>query len=155
KLLVLLALFLVTWTSLVPLAVQQRVYMTYDQNSGELDHSAAVRVSLWEEAKPVFDSNPVFGSGFDTYAYTGHLNGYRDSHNLFVKVLVETGVVGFLLFLSILAKSFRVGYRLFRQAQDDFLASLGLGLSVWVVCAAVANLFGDRWTFLQVNGFMW
>jgi hypothetical protein len=24
-----------------------------------------------------------------------------------------------------------------------------------VVCAAVANFFGDRWHFLQVNGYMW
>jgi putative inorganic carbon (hco3(-)) transporter len=155
KLLVLLAVFLLTWTSLVPRAVQQRVYMTYDQNSGELDHSAAMRVSLWEEAKPVFDSNPVFGSGFDTYAYTDHINGYRDTHNIFVKVLVETGVAGLFLFLWILVKTFGVGYRLFREAQDDFLRSLGLGLSVWVICVAAANLFGDRWTFLQVNGYMW
>jgi putative inorganic carbon (hco3(-)) transporter len=155
KLLVLLAVFLVTWASLVPPAVRQRVLMTYDENSQELDHSAATRVSLWEEAKPVFDSNFLLGTGFDTYAYTTHLNGYKDTHNMFVKVLVETGLAGLFLFLWLLAKTFLVGYRLFRRAEDAFLSSLGVGLSVWVVCVVAANLFGDRWTFLQVNGFMW
>lgn len=155
KLLVVLTLFVCMWTSLVPRAVQERVQMTYDENSGQLDHSAAVRVNLWEEAMHVFDSNPMIGVGFYTYAYTEHLNNYKDTHNIFVKVLVETGVLGLLIFLWLLAKTFGTGYRLFRRARDPFLASLGLGLAGWVVCAFVANFFGDRWTFLQVNGYMW
>jgi putative inorganic carbon (hco3(-)) transporter len=155
KLLILLALFLATWASFVPPAVQQRVFMTYDQNTHELDHSAATRVNLWEEAMQIYDTNPVLGVGFDTYAYTGHYHGYKDTHNLFIKVLVETGVVGLLLFLWLLAKTFTAGYQLFRRAQDPFLSSIGLGLAAWVVCAVVANLFGDRWNYLQVNGYMW
>jgi putative inorganic carbon (hco3(-)) transporter len=155
KVLILLAVFLATWASLVPPAVQQRVFMTYDKDTHELDHSSETRVNLWEEAMQIYDTNPLVGAGFDTYAYTGHYHGYKDTHNLFVKVLVETGVVGLLLFLWLLVKTFTSGYHLFREAEDPFLCSIGLGLSAWVVCAFVANLFGDRWTYLQVNGYMW
>jgi putative inorganic carbon (HCO3(-)) transporter len=155
KLLLLLAVFLATWASLVPPAVQQRVFMTYDNHSRELDHSSETRVNLWEEAMQIYDTNPLIGAGFDTYAYTSHYHGYKDTHNLFVKVLVETGVAGLLLFLWLLTKTFAAGNNLFRQAQDPFLASIGLGLSAWVTCVLVANFFGDRWTYLQVNGFMW
>jgi len=155
KLLIILGVFLFTWTSVVPVAVRQRVMMTYDTNTGTLEHSAATRVSLWEEAMHVFDSNPLVGVGFYTYAYSEHLNNYKDSHNIYVKVLVETGVVGLMMFLWLLAKTFRAGFGLFRSSPDRFLASLGLGLAVWVVCAAIANFFGDRWTYLQVNGYMW
>jgi putative inorganic carbon (HCO3(-)) transporter len=155
KLLVLLALFVGMWTSLVPPAVQQRVLMTYDQTSGELDHSAATRVNLWHEAMQVFDTNPLVGVGFDTYAYTEHLNNYKDTHNIYVKVLVETGVLGLFIFLWLFAKTFVTSYGLFRTAKDPFLASLGLGLAGWVVCSFVANCFGDRWMYLQVNGYMW
>jgi putative inorganic carbon (HCO3(-)) transporter len=155
KLLIVLAVFAFTWTSLVPVAVQQRVMMTYDTNTGTLEHSAATRVNLWEEAMHVFDSNPLVGVGFYTYAYSQHLNNYKDSHNIYVKVLVETGVVGLMMFLWLLARTFRAGFGLFRSSPDQFLASLGLGLAVWVVSAAVANFFGDRGTYLQVNGYMW
>jgi O-antigen ligase len=141
--------------NLVPIAVRQRVLMTYDENKGELDHSADVRLVLWEDAVHVFDSSPILGTGFNTYAYMGRVGSYRDTHNLFLKVLVETGVAGLLLFLWLLSKAFLVGYQLFRSARDPFLASLGHGLAAWVVCAAVANIFGDRWTFLQVNGYLW
>ena len=97
----------------------------------------------------------MLGTGFDTYAYTNHYHGYKDTHNLYVKILAETGLVGLCLFFWLLAKTFSAGYRLFRHADDSFLSSLGLGLSAWVVCVVAANLFGDRWTLLQVNGFMW
>jgi putative inorganic carbon (hco3(-)) transporter len=157
KLLVLLAVFALTWSTIVPVAVVQRVEMTYNKTSGKLDHSSQVRVDLWEEALPIIASNPVLGVGFDTYAYTHHVHNYRDSHNLYVKTLVETGVVGLLLFLWLLMKNLWTGFRLFRVAKDPFLSSLGLGLTAWVICTMVANFFGDRFTgaFLQINGYMW
>jgi O-antigen ligase len=162
KLLLLLGIFLLTWTTVVPPAVQQRVEMTYDLQGGGLDNSAATRLSLWSNAVEVFNANAVFGTGFNTYEYM-HLNKrtdggegyYADTHNYFVKVLVETGVVGLILFLWILTRIFGDGFHLFRHTSDPFFASLGLGIIGWLVCAIVANLFGDRWSFLQVNGYMW
>jgi len=162
KILILLFAFLLTWETLVPPAVRQRVEMTYDPQTRSIDVSSATRLSLWSNAMEVFDRNPLLGAGFDTYEYM-HLNRrtdggvgyYADTHNYFVKVLVETGVVGFVLLLWLVARMLLVSYHLFRKAQDPFFASLGLGLIGWVVCAIAANLFGDRWTFLQVNGYMW
>jgi hypothetical protein len=69
--------------------------------------------------------------------------------------MVETGLIGLALFIWLIAKTFLTGFRLFRRAKDPFYASLGLGLAAWLLCAAVANCFGDRWSFLQVNGYMW
>jgi putative inorganic carbon (hco3(-)) transporter len=157
KLLVLLAVFAFTWSSLVPGAVKQRVEMTYNQQDRQLDHSSQVRLDLWNEAVPIITAHPVLGLGFDTYSYMKHVHDYRDSHNVYVKFLVETGFVGLLLFLCLLAKMFLSGYRLFQHATDPFLRSLGLGLAGWLVCAAIANFFGDRWTgdFLQITGYMW
>jgi O-antigen ligase len=80
---------------------------------------------------------------------------YADTHNYFVKVLVETGVVGMCLFLWLLFRMLGDSYQLLRHARDPFFASLGLGAIGWVMCSIVANSFGDRWTFLQVNGYMW
>jgi O-antigen ligase len=83
------------------------------------------------------------------------VGAYEDTHNFFLKVLVETGILGLIVFLWLLIKTFWTGFRLSRRAKDPFRASLGLGLACWVVCAIVANFFGDRWTYLQVGGYMW
>jgi O-antigen ligase len=127
--------------------------MTYE--SGGLDHSSETRVTLWEDAMQVFDANVVLGSGFNTYAYMHRVGNYEDTHNFFLKLLVETGIFGLGLFLWLLGKTFRVGLAFSRRAKDPFYASLGLGLAAWLVAAFVANLFGDRWNFLQVCGYLW
>jgi putative inorganic carbon (HCO3(-)) transporter len=155
KLLIPLVVFGLTWTAIVPNAVRQRVDMTYSERKQELDHSSETRVTLWEDAMQLFDANPVVGTGFGTYAHLHRVGNYEDTHNFFLKVLVETGVLGLLLFLWLLAKLFRAAYRFSRTARDPFFASLGLGLAAWLVTSCVANLFGDRWTYMQITGFMW
>lgn len=144
-----------TWTAIVPAAVYQRTVMTTDNPGGELDHSSETRVALWEEALDEVAASPVFGLGFNTYAYRQHKGNYKDSHNIYVKVLTETGVVGLTLFLILLFKSASIGYRLFRTAVEPFHKAIGLGLAGWVVSAIISNFFGDRFTFLEVNGYMW
>jgi O-antigen ligase len=155
SLLVLLAAFLLTWSTIVPEAVRYRVFMTYDQENKTVDHSAETRLDLWDDAMHLFASNPATGTGFATYAFMHRIGGYEDTHNYFLKILVETGVVGMLFFLWLLGRTFFSGLWLFWTATDPFFKALGLGLACWMVSCVVANCFGDRWSFLQVNGYMW
>lgn len=129
--------------------------MTYDTNDGALDHSAELRLELWTDAMELFKSNPLLGTGFDSYAYMRRVHNYADTHNIYLKVLVETGVIGLGLFLWLLAKTYRTGYWLFSHTQEPFFSGLGLGLAAWIVCTATASMFGDRWTHFQISGYMW
>lgn len=150
-----LVAFLISWQSLVPTSVQERVLMTYDKNEQQLDTSAQDRVTIWNDAMNLFEQNPVVGIGFDTYEWLHRVTIYTDTHNYFLKVMVETGVIGLMFFLFLLMKMSRMGYRLFRTAEDPFLKSLGLGACLVMACVFVVNFFGDRWLYLQVNGFLW
>ena len=153
--LVALTCFLLSWEAFVPVSVQERVLMTYDRNEQQLDTSAQDRVLLWNDAMNLFRSNPIVGAGFDTYRWQHRVGNYTDTHNYFLKVMVETGLVGLWLFLFVLAKASRMALRLFRTAQDPFLKSLGLGFSLLMACVFVVNFFGDRWLYIEVNGFLW
>ncbi len=150
-----LVAFLMSWQALVPTSVKERVLMTYDKDNGQFDASAQDRVVLWNDAMALFDSNPVLGAGFDTYQWQHRVGTYTDTHNYFLKVLVETGVVGLLLFLWLLAKVSRVALQLYRSAGDPFLKSLGLGFSLLMACVFVVNFFGDRWLYIEVSGPLW
>jgi O-antigen ligase len=154
KLLPLLIIFLLAWQFILPQSVVERVNMTEDQN-GKLEDSAALRLQLWSEALDLIASSPVMGSGYDTYEYMGHAGLLRDTHNYYVKVMVEMGLVGMCIFLVILATFFRMGWRLYRQGRDALASSLGLGMVLCTVCIMVVNLFGDRWTYVEVNGLVW
>ena len=153
KLLLVVLLTFLAWETVLPASVQQRIEMT--EQNGELDNSAAGRVTLWKDALNLIKRSPIIGTGFDTYKFMGRFEMLRDTHNYYLKVAVETGFVGLMLFLWILYKLFQCGFSLYRTAEDPFLRSLGLGVAALVVAAVVLNLFGDRWTFFQLDGFMW
>jgi len=58
--------------------------------------------------------------------------------------------------VAMLVKMFLAGFRLRRMEDSDgFLPGLGLGLAAMVVACAVANCFGDRWTYIEETGFIW
>ena len=103
----------------------------------------------------LFEQNPVVGIGFDTYEWLHRVTIYTDTHNYFLKVMVETGVVGLLFFLWVLARMSRIGIGLFRSAKDPFLKSVGLGFTLMMACVFVVNFFGDRWLYVEVNGLLW
>jgi O-antigen ligase len=154
KLLLVLVVLLATWQGIVPNAVRERVFMTYEQGEG-LDSSAEERVVIWEDALNVITHNPVLGAGFDTYEFMGRVGDYRDTHNYYLKVLLELGFVGLFVFFWLIASACRLSWELFRTAHDDLLSGIGCALFATLVCAAVVNFFGDRWSYIQVNGFLW
>ena len=153
KYLVLLAVLLTCWQTIVPNAVRERVLMTYDGN--QVESSANERLQLWEDAFTIIPRHPVLGTGFDTYRYLGRSADYLDTHNYYVKVTVETGIVGLGLFLYLLWLLMREGIGLFRTAEDPFFRSLGLGFAALIFCAIFVNFFGDRWMYQQITAYMW
>jgi putative inorganic carbon (HCO3(-)) transporter len=154
KLLLLLGVFLLTWQTIVPAAVTQRVTMTEDAN-GALEASAQERIDLWTQSREMFLSSPVIGTGFATFQLGEHTDNLKDTHNWFVKVLVETGIIGGILAFIILLQMLATGYRLFRRAEDPLYQGLGLGFLIATCACIVANCFGDRWTYIEITGLLW
>jgi len=73
--------------------------------------SAVSRLELWKAAWTMFTAHPLLGVGYGTFrdSYDGlvtidDLEGAQlDSHNLFLQTLAETGILGLLLFLTLMA----------------------------------------------------
>ncbi len=151
KLLVILGVFLLTWQLFVPTAVRQRVTMTKDA-SGQLENSAQERVDLWNESWKSIVHSPIVGGGFASYQFGQHAHDLRDTHNWYVKVLVETGIIGLIMALILLQQTIALSFRLFMSADDPLYRGLGLGLVLAMCSCIVANCFGDRWTYLEITG---
>ena len=154
KLLLIGAVFLLTWQAVVPTAVRQRVTMTQNAN-GRLEDSANERVKLWQAAEESILSDPIFGTGFATYQFTQHVDNLKDTHNWYVKVMVETGIIGLAIIIVLLEQMLAQAYRLFKKAEDPLYRGLGLGLFLAICSCIIANFFGDRWTYLEITGPLW
>lgn len=159
SLLVVLFFVLVAWQVVLPTSVQERITMTTadaDSTKGDqFDPSAQTRIVLWKDAIDLFERNPITGTGFATYALMGRVGPYRDTHNYYIKILAETGVVGLGLFLMLLWKLVKAGGTLYYGSEDPFWRAIGLGFLALIMSAIVLNFFGDRWTYQQLDGYLW
>lgn len=166
-LLVPLFLFLIVWKSVLPLSVVERVEMTFIDEAKGVDiekaketdamtvggtHlSTAGRKRLWDEALEYFRESPIFGTGFRTY---GKLTG-MDTHNEYLKMLAEGGIIGLFIYLWFYYLALRSGWRLYKNADENLLKAFGFGFFCAVIGSIVVNFFGDRWSYLQIGGLYW
>ena len=153
KLLVIMGVFLLTWQTIVPTPVRERVTMTKDDN-GRLEASAQERVDLWKESWGSIVHSPIVGNGYATFSFAQHVHDLNDTHNWYVLVMVETGVIGLIMALVLFGQLFALSFRLFRKASDPLYRGIGLGLFLTMCSSVVANCFGDRWTYLEISGLL-
>lgn len=69
------------------------------------------RFKLYSIALSLFAENPIFGIGWrqftnDVSIYYGDDSALRDAHNVFLQLLCETGIVGFLVFTTLFVSAF-------------------------------------------------
>jgi O-antigen ligase len=154
-LLVILAFVYISWHTLLPVSVVDRITMT-EEYGGQLEHSAAIRLDLWDHALRIFESSPVVGIGWGGFGYSIQEESlYRDTHNYFLKTLCEQGIVGLGLLLMLLLAAMFSGLQLMIKGKNGFHQGLGLGFMGATVALIVNNFFGDRFSATVVGGYFW
>ncbi len=110
--------------------------------------------------------NPIISTGYQTFRFTIPEDMRRtfqetigkaitDTHSLYFNILAEMGIAGLGVILYLFYVAARSGWRLFRLADDGFLKGLGLGFFLCVIACFLTNVFGDRWSTFQNQGFYW
>ena len=102
-----------------------------------LDPSASERVTSYKQGFEKWKKQPLFG-----YGVTGA--GFIDGQ--FLRILVETGIVGFALFLFLLWRMALFLWDTYRSADDPFFKALSLGM-----LGALAGLVGHG---ISANSFI-
>lgn len=124
--------------------------------------SVVGRVATFKNALRLFKAKPILGQGVGSYgvlsttekARTGG-GGYGVVNNEYLEVLAETGVLGFLAFLSFLLATVLFWYRAFKKSnKDDKIALLALFLGVAAIFVQY-NFFSTLyiihlWVFLAL-----
>jgi O-antigen ligase len=155
SLLILVFVLVVAWETLLPSSVVDRIKMTKGEG-GEIEESAAVRLDLWGYAINLFKEHPLIGIGFGGFGFAMPEEvRLKDTHNYYVKMLCEQGIVGFGLLLVTLFMAFRSGWKLLKEGKNGFEKGLGLGFMGCVVACASTNLFGDRWSYYEMGSYFW
>lgn len=123
--------------------------------------TAAGRIKGLESGLSTVSSSILFGHGIGTSKETAanFLPGRSQlSHNLYIEILQELGIVGFLLFCLYVQGIWRNLGKLKEQAQknnDDWVLRFGIALQVWVIMDLFYSLscFGlSSWEWYLFGG---
>jgi O-antigen ligase len=145
-----LGLAVIVWQ--VP-TVMERFRDLDPHNIGHLNPRARMAPVLWE----IFLRSPIFGSGPDQYVMelTRRAMPYLlreaktiEAHNLALLLLVETGVIGFLVFAMGLGKTLTAAWR--ARYQADGLLPLALILPFVIAALLLNNPTSDRAFWIAV-----
>lgn len=137
----------------LPSSVQERFNSIFVEDETERDESAQSRFVFWGIAFEQFLKNPIVGHGYLTFV---EANPYHmDTHNYYLKLLAEQGIIGFIIFLVILWRASKVGRNLYDESADPLYKALGIGLFGVIVSLAFGNIFGDRFTHYPLSAYFY
>jgi O-antigen ligase len=108
------------------------------------DYTTVSRLAVWGGAASVFAGSPVTGMGFGNLrAFMGGLVGLPegwvgDAHNLYLELLAETGVLGFLAFAILVVTSLRMALAQRRLFQGDFDKVIGFAVFA-AICGVLVH----------------
>jgi O-antigen ligase len=124
---------------------------------GEAVASARGRGLLLKESIRQTLLHPVFGLGPGNFKVAfarkmeseGHMyHRFRASHNTYTQVSSETGIPGFIMFMSVMVWCFRQNLRLYRQTnrhpQHKEIANMAICLFLSLLVFSVTSFFGSN-----------
>ena len=137
----------------LPASVQERVESIFVEKETVRDESAQSRFVYWGLAFEQFLQNPVIGKGYMTFIEINP--DHLDTHNYYLKLLAEQGIIGFIIFLVIMWRASKVGRNLYDETDDPLYKALGIGLFGVVVSLLFGNIFGDRFTHYPLSAYFY
>jgi O-antigen ligase len=140
---------------ILPRVAKERVVHTFTQQEQKgqvvvgklrLDTSVSARVFSWKQGLSEWRKRPILG-----YGVTG--TGFMDAQ--YPRILVETGIVGMLAFAWLAYALFRLGLGTWRDAQDDLLRGLAVGLIAGFVGLLVHAIGANTFIIVRIMEPFW
>lgn len=157
KLIILSLLFLTLLFPLIaPQKVRDRITFTFTQrlHPGQhvqvgdirLDTSTSARLRSWKHALKDTVKHPIFGFG---------VTGYRFIDAQFPRVLVETGIIGIISFILLIAAIFKQGNMVFRETSDIFHKGLSMGFLAGFIGLLVHAIGANTFIIVRIMEPFW
>ncbi len=137
----------------LPASVQERFGTIAVEDGEKRDESAESRFVFWALAYEQFLESPIIGQGYLTFVERNPAK--LDTHNFYLKLLAEHGIIGFIIFLVIIWRALKVGRNLYDESDDPIYKALGIGFFGVVASFILGNMFGDRFTHYPLSAYFY
>jgi O-antigen ligase len=139
-----------------PEVAKERIAYTFEQGKDrsdvvevggvKLDTSTSARLKSWSDAAEDWIRHPILGYG---------ITGYRFVDAQYVRVLVETGILGTFFFLVMLRTIFTRTYENLREAKDSFERGLTMGYLAGFIGLLVHAIGANSFIIVRIMEPFW
>jgi O-antigen ligase len=118
-------------------------------NEGDNTYSTITRLEAWRIMAEIIKANPVFGLGMANYYFYTPLFpilGYRisfNSHNNYIDIIAQTGLVGLFCFLWFFAELGLLGLYMRTRVPEGFPRAYVIGALGGLAGTIILGLLGD------------
>jgi O-antigen ligase len=118
------------------------------------DHSLLARITLWGNAISDFKTSPLFGIG--TGGFLGSAIPYdskifNSSFNMFLTILTENGIIGFLLYLWITVLIIGNSIKLYFKIKDEYIKNICLAILMSAIAFQILSMAEDPTVAIMAN----
>lgn len=146
---------------ILPDSIFNRILTIFNPN----DSSTSSRFPLYQAALRMIGASPVTGVGLGTHAVKAAIiernfyesfSSYAHSHNLFLQVWLETGLLGIFAFVAAMFSGLKQGAKVFlARTGPRSVRLLVLGALSGLTGALVCGLADYLWTYPRVMLIFW
>ena len=139
-----------------PKVIKDRALFTFTQEKQRyqlefgdirIDTSTSARIVSWKKVLTQdFIRHPIFGHG---------VTGYRFLDAQYPRVLVETGLLGFIIFLWLLASTYRNAVYTYRTTTDPLFSGLSLGYLAGFIAMLVHGIGANTFIIVRIMEPFW
>jgi O-antigen ligase len=140
---------------LSPQAVMERFSYTFDPpyhadqiNIGDtrLDTSASARIYSWKMGLKGWTKHPIFGYG---------ITGYFFMDAQYIRILVETGLLGIISFLLLLSYVFKETWKIHKQIHIPFYKGLTMGYIAGFIALCTHSIGANTFIIIRIMEPFW
>jgi len=163
---------IIAFLTFVPLGknspeVIERIKSTFEFRRGTTRN----RPVIWQTGIRMAKERPLLGWGTDTfkYHYLDYLSQVMKNkeplayiveeaeyvHNEYLQVLIDTGIIGLIMFVGIFVAYFREGFRIIASVREKNAVMLIIGLMSAILGVLIDSLFSFTFHIIPVNIAIW
>jgi O-antigen ligase len=111
-----------------------------------LDTSTSARVKSVKNVFRNFKNHPLLGYG---------VTGWKFLDNQYMKVLIETGLVGLTAFLGLLIVLIREAWRIYHNLHDKYFKGIALGFFVGILAMMIHSISTNTFIIVRIMEPFW